>query len=55
MQLSVEFREGVNDFLLEKEVGSQKIIIVSEPVGEDRKLQRRSELLRYFSQILHRF
>ena len=51
-QLDVEFREGVNDCLLEKEVYSRKILIISEPVDEDERSQRRRELLKYFSRIL---
>ncbi len=52
LQLDVEFREGVNDCLLEKEVYSRKILIISEPVPDEQKHQRRRELLRYFSRIL---
>ena len=52
LQLDVEFRKGIDDCLLEKEVYSRKILIISEPVNEDQKPQRRRELLRYFSRVL---
>lgn len=51
-QLDVEFREGIKDCLLEKEVYSRKILIISEPVDEEDKINRRRELLSYFSHIL---
>ena len=52
LQLDVVFRQGVNDCLLEKEVYSRKILIVSEPVKENQEQQRRRELLEYFSHVL---
>ena len=52
LQLDVEFREGVDDCLLEKEVYSRKILIISEPVKKDQRSQRRRELLKYFSRVL---
>jgi hypothetical protein len=46
--LDVEWREGVTEFFLEKEVFSRKIFIVTSPVAEAEKLKRRAELLLLF-------
>ena len=54
MRLNVEFRKGVVDCYLEKEVFSRTIWIVSEAVEKSKRTQRRRELLSYFSGILDR-
>ena len=50
--VDVCFREGVDDCVLEKEVFSRTIWIVSEPVADGDRVTRRRELLKYFSNIL---
>jgi len=46
--LDVEWREGVNDFFIEKEVFSRKLLIVAKPVSDSEKERRRAELLMMF-------
>jgi len=46
--LDVEWREGIAEFYLEKEVFSRKILIVAPPVSDSEKLRRRAELLLLF-------
>lgn len=50
--LDVEWREGTSGFYLEKEIFSRKLWIISEPVMEEEKERRRTELLMRFQSAI---
>ncbi len=53
LNLDVAFREGIEDCILEKEIFTRTLLIVSEPVDESKRIERRRELLKYFSSTLY--
>lgn len=56
LSLDVEFKEGVRDFYLQKEIFSRKILIIAEPppqeASEMERQKRRAELMMMFSGVL---
>ena len=52
--IDVDWREGVEDFKLEKEIFSRVVWIISRPVSEEEREGRRAHLLNLFSNIIAR-
>ena len=52
--IDVEWRKGVHDFKLEKEIFSRTVWIVSKPAADKDKEERKAHLLNLFSNIIAR-